>query len=260
MSYTIFQTFICDDLDGEDMFLQADYDLACWTRRHQMYLVYAGLMVMIYPIGIPAIFLWWLVRNRQDLNTPDRTAVPHLQPFSTIWGPYKPTRYYFEVVECCRRLTISMCSAFLVPNSVNQIAVVLSLAVAFLFVSESMSPFANSEDMSLYRWGNGVVLASMYVALLMKANESNEQESGAVSVFGVVLITANVVMVLAVLVEATLLARNFRMEKTTEPVEHDIEVPHCLTPEFSESRGSGRIRPYIQQNSQPVVHRPTSAG
>ncbi|CAM9547833.1 unnamed protein product, partial [Laminaria digitata] len=206
VSYTIFQTFICDALDDGDVYLQADYSLKCSTEQHDAYTIYAALMVVVYPVGIPVFFLWWLLRNSRYLKMSGRHSVAHLQPFSNIWGTYRPSRYYYEVVECCRRITLTMASAFLIPNTVNQIAVVLSLAAVFLFISEWMSPFARGADMSLYRWGNGVVLASMYVALLIKTNDSN-QRSGVVSVFGSVLIIANVVMVVALLVQTVLLAK-----------------------------------------------------
>ena len=38
-----------------------------------------------------------------------------------------------------------------------------------------MSPFKKSLDMGFYRWGNGIILASMYVALLPKVDVSNEE-------------------------------------------------------------------------------------
>lgn len=215
VSYKIFQTFLCDPLDDGNVYLQADYSLTCSTKRHRAYTIYAGLMIIVYPIGIPAFFGWWLVRNRTYLKKSDRQTEVHLQPFAGIWGTYKPSRYYYEVVEYSRRLVLTMASVFLVPNSVNQIAVVLSLAVAFVFLSESMSPFEKSVDMSLYRWGNGVVLASMYVALLLKANESNDKSS-LLSVFGGVLITANVAMIAAVVVQSVLLTKTWRASKTTD--------------------------------------------
>ncbi|CAN0027903.1 unnamed protein product, partial [Laminaria digitata] len=206
VSSTIFQAFRCDALDDAMDYLQADYSLMCSSAKHKAYKVYAILMFIAYPLGIPAIFSWWLVRNRKYLKMSDRQTVAHLQPFNSIWGTYRPSRYYYEVVECCRRITLSASSVCLIPNSVNQIAIVLSLALVFSFVSESMSPFERNADMSLYRWGNGVILASMYVALLMKADDSNE-EAGRISVLGGVLITANVVMILAVLVQSVLLAQ-----------------------------------------------------
>ena len=85
-----------------------------------------------------------------------------------------------------------------------QIAVVLLVAAVLLFVAESMSPFSSTIDMSLYRWGNGIILASMYVALLLKIDASDE-ESSELSAFGVVLIAANVFLAVTVLVQSMLM-------------------------------------------------------
>lgn len=206
VSSAIFHTFPCEDLGG-DVTLKADHSIPCAGNRYTAYRIYAGVMVVVYPIGIPAFFCWWLVRNRNYLKVSGRHTIAHLQPFNGVWGTYRPSRYYFEVVEYGRRLTLSMTSVLLVPDSVDHIAVVLSVAAVFLFVSESLSPFQRSVDMSLYRWGNGVVLASMYVALLKKA-KAYDTDFKVLSAFGWVLITANVVMIVVVAVEAVLLGSN----------------------------------------------------
>lgn len=73
---------------------------------------------------------------------------------------------------------------FLVPNSVNQIANVLSVAVVFVIISETMSLFETIVDMRLYRWGNGLVLSSMFIFLLLKANHESIEQSGLLSVLG----------------------------------------------------------------------------
>ncbi|CAN0362897.1 unnamed protein product, partial [Ascophyllum nodosum] len=56
VSYTIFQTFVCDRLDSGDTYLRADHEIVCWTRTHVVHMAYAGLMVLAYPVGIPAVF------------------------------------------------------------------------------------------------------------------------------------------------------------------------------------------------------------
>lgn len=68
--------------------------------------------------------------------------------------------------------------------------------------------------MNLYRWGNIIVLAGMYVALLKKANESDD-EFGALSVFGWVLISANMFLIAAVVGQAVLLAQDWLGQETT---------------------------------------------
>lgn len=202
VSFTIFQTFVCDRaLDGLGPFLRVDYSLACDTSVYRKYKVYAIAMVCVYPIGVPVVFAWWLARNRAELARPTRDRASHLAPLSDIWAAYRPSRYYYEVIEFCRRVALTAAEVFVLPNSISQIAVVLLLAAVFLFVSESLSPFGKSIDMRLYRWGNGIVLASMYVALLVKVNISNEDQIS-LSAFGKVLIFANVCMVITVVVQS----------------------------------------------------------
>ena len=204
VSFTIFQTFVCETLDDDVPYLRADYTITCDTDTYAKYRAYAVLMVCVYPVGLPAILSWWLIRNRADLKTSKRTEMAHLEPFSGIWTPYKPSRYYYEVVECGRRIALTATASFVPPNSVTQIAVVLLVAAVLLFVSESMSPFSSSVDMSLYRWGNGIILASMYVALLLKVDITREQSS-AYAAFGIVLIAANVLLVVTVAVQSMLM-------------------------------------------------------
>lgn len=108
------------------------------------------------------------------------------------------------MIEFGRRLALTGVAAVVLPGSVAQIAIVILLAVVFLFVSESLSPFHSSIDMGLYRWGNGVVLGSMYVALLLKVDVSCEG-TDTLSAFAWVLIAANVFMVVAVMAHSALM-------------------------------------------------------
>lgn len=57
-------------------------------------------------------------------------------------------------------------AVFVLPNSTVQVSIALLFALVFVFGSESLAPFAKSVDMSLYRWGNGIVVTGMYVACL----------------------------------------------------------------------------------------------
>lgn len=209
VSFTVFQTFVCETLDDGVSYLRADYNLTCDTSAYDAYRVYAAVMVCVYPIGIPATFALLLGRNRRDLRKAEREKLAHLEPLSDLWSAYKPSRYYYEVVECGRRIMLTGVAVFVLPDSAAQIAVVLLLAVVFLFVSESLSPFEKRIDMGLYRWGNGVILMSMYVALLLKVDVSEEGD-GTLSAFVIVLIAANVFMVVCVIVQSILLVMEYR--------------------------------------------------
>lgn len=67
-----------------------------------------------------------------------------------------------------------------------------------MFLSESIAPFKRAVDANLYRWGNGIIVASLYVALLLKADLADESEESIVSFSGV-LVAANIVMIVTVL-------------------------------------------------------------
>ncbi|CAM9138564.1 unnamed protein product, partial [Laminaria digitata] len=200
VSFTIFQTFVCDDLDDGTSYLRADYSLVCSSDKHAAYLTYASIMICVYPVGIPALFACWLARNRQDLDKPGREDMVHLESFSGLWAAYRPSCYYYEVVECFRRIALTGAAAFVLPNSAEQIAVIFLLAVVFTFISESLSPFEAKADMWLYRWGNAIILASMYVALLLKIELADER-SRASSVMTALLIAGNIFMIFMVAVQ-----------------------------------------------------------
>lgn len=215
VSFTVLQTFVCDSLDDGVAYLRADYSLICGSDQHSSYVAYASFMVWVYPIGVPAVFTYWLACNRHDLGKSERATMGRLQAFSGLWGAYRPSRFYYEVVECGRRIALTAIAVFVLPGSAAQIAVVLLLAVVFSFVAESLRPFQQSIEMGLYRWGNGIVLVSMYVALLRKVDISGE-DSPAQSVFAGVLIAANVFMVVVVFVQSFLLVARWYSSMAVE--------------------------------------------
>ncbi|CAM9139429.1 unnamed protein product, partial [Laminaria digitata] len=159
-------------------------------------------MACVYPVGIPAVFAGCLARHRRDLVKPNREEMEHLRPLNAIWAAYKPSRYYFEVVECGRRISLTAIAAFVLPNSTAQISIVLLFAVVFVLISEALSPFNEGVDMGFYRWGNGIIVASLYLAFLLKVEIESTQSSSA---FSSVLIAANIFKAVVVVVEIVLL-------------------------------------------------------
>lgn len=217
VSFTIFQTFVCDRLDDGVAYLRADYSITCSTEKYAGYRIYASIMVCVYPIGIPAFFGWWLVRNRRELEGAHRETRSHLQPFHSLWAAYRPSCFYYEVVEYGRRIVLTGATVFIMPGTAEQIAIVLLLAVVFMFISESLSPFKSKLDMWLYRWGNGVILASMYVALLLKVDITAEGSRSAASITAL-LIAANVFLIITVLVQSGLLIKAIHVSNRMEVV------------------------------------------
>ncbi|CAN0170750.1 unnamed protein product, partial [Ectocarpus sp. 4 AP-2014] len=219
VSSVVFQTYACDQLDGGGEYLRADYRIECDSSKHQGFRVYAGFMILLYPVGIPALYGALLFRARDVLEKdPDsREDPPRVVSISSLWKPYRPAVYYYEVIECGRRILLTGLVVFIYPNTAAQIAITLIMTVVFAVLSEAIRPYAQAWDTWVSRVSHAVVFMSVYVALLLKVDVSNEKGSSQ-KVFEAVLVTAHACMILAVVVETILLGCPSRVKEQDEPV------------------------------------------
>jgi len=61
LSATIFKTFLCKDFYGES-YLLTDVTIKCNTEEHVNHMLLAFGLVIIYTLGIPFVFLWYLLK------------------------------------------------------------------------------------------------------------------------------------------------------------------------------------------------------
>ncbi|CAM9811107.1 unnamed protein product, partial [Ascophyllum nodosum] len=134
-------------------------------------------MIVLYTVGIPYFYAILLFKNRDVLvqDAPFRNNCSRVRSTSRLWSPYKPSVFYFEVIECARRVLLAGVVVFFNPGTASQIAVALILAFAFAIISESLDPYTSKWDTWLSRTGHVVVFVSVYVALLLKVDVSTER-------------------------------------------------------------------------------------
>ncbi|CAN0486529.1 unnamed protein product [Ectocarpus sp. 12 AP-2014] len=199
VSSTVFQTFACETLDDGIEYLRADYRIRCTDAKHEALEVYAGIMIVVYPIGIPLLYAILLFHRRNvlaDAGT-DKTVA---QPIADLWQPYKPERFYYEVVECGRRVMLTGVVVFIFPDDAAQIAITMLIAFVFFAIFEVLSPYKSESDMWLSRGGHVIVFLSMFDLLLRKVDVSGERDQSQ-ALFAGVLVAGHVLMVLAIVVE-----------------------------------------------------------
>lgn len=218
-SSVLFKTFACEDLDDYKNYLRADYRIECDSTRHRGFQVYAGFMIVVYTAGIPALYGVLLFRGREILRDDhaDREETAWLVSISDLWQPYKRSVFFYEVIECGRRVLLTGVVVFIYPNTAAQIAVTLMMAFVFFVVSEILAPYESRWDTWLNRIGHAVVYVSMYDALLLKVDVSGER-SGSQKVFEGLLVAAHACMVFVVVVETIMLACTLRVERREEPL------------------------------------------
>lgn len=199
VSSAIFQTFACVDFDNGMSYIRVDHSLECYTPKHTLFMIYAGVMGVVYPFGIPFGYAVVLYRNRATLKdaVARETSATDVTVLREFWASYRPEVYFYEVVECVRRAVLSGVIVFFFPNTAGQIAATFLLALFFAAVFMVLDPYTSWFDTWAARMGHMVVLMSMFVALLQKVDVGQDDDSSQ-TVFGLVLVLANCSMIVTV--------------------------------------------------------------
>ena len=134
VSSTVFRMFACDDVDDGHTYLRADYRIKCTDAKHRLLQAYAAVMIAVYPVGIPFLYAVILFRYRRVLSD-DRANKSKAQPIANLWAPYRPSVFYYEVIECGRRIMLTGVAVFIFPNSAAQVAITVMNSLFFFVVS-----------------------------------------------------------------------------------------------------------------------------
>ena len=200
ISSTVFETFVCDELDDGRMFLRVDHRLECNSETHLRFMLFARLMVYIYPVGIPLLFALVLWNKRSTLTADDRDENISIKPIRELWKPYRKDVYYYEVVECLRRVTLSGVVVFFSPSSTGQIVVTFLAALSFYIISEGLHPYDRWQEAWVSRIGHLLTLLGVYLALLPRIKEEDSGEE----MLGRALVAGNCIMICSVAVQSVL--------------------------------------------------------
>ncbi|CAM9721447.1 unnamed protein product, partial [Laminaria digitata] len=132
VSSTVFRMFACDSLDDGKLYLRTDYRILFTDAKHRALQVYAVFMITVYPIGMPLLFAVLLDRHYDALSVTgaDKAAA---QSIASLWAPYRPSRFYYEIVEYGRRIMLTGVVVFIYPNDTAQIAT--TILISFFFAS-----------------------------------------------------------------------------------------------------------------------------
>ncbi|CAM9835026.1 unnamed protein product [Pylaiella littoralis] len=199
VSSMVFQTFACETLDDKVKYLRADYRIHCTDTKHKAFQVYAGIMIIVYPVGIPLLYAVLLFQRRDVLATAGADK-REAQPIAGLWEAYRPERFYYEVVECGRRVMLTGVVVFIFPHDAAQIAITMLIAFFFSMVFEVLTPYKSASDMWLSRGGHVIVFLSMFDMLLLKVDVSGESDQSQ-AIFAGVLVAGHVLMIVAIFVE-----------------------------------------------------------
>ncbi|GMH77627.1 hypothetical protein TrLO_g10306 [Triparma laevis f. longispina] len=191
VSTTIFDTFNCNQIgDDPHYWLARDHSVDCKSPEHLFYKTYATFMIMVYPVGIPTLYLILLFRNRKRLQKADRDYDPKILKISFLWQNYEPGMWWFEVFECARRLGMSGVLVFVAQGSASQIVVGLLISVITSGLYIHWRPFEKESDDNLAIFTQISLYFTLLAALLRKV-DVDKTDNYNQSIFGIMLIVIN---------------------------------------------------------------------
>eukprot|EP00619_Florenciella_sp_RCC1007_P015113 CAMPEP_0205910140 /NCGR_PEP_ID=MMETSP1325-20131115/4269_1 /ASSEMBLY_ACC=CAM_ASM_000708 /TAXON_ID=236786 /ORGANISM="Florenciella sp., Strain RCC1007" /LENGTH=495 /DNA_ID=CAMNT_0053276471 /DNA_START=51 /DNA_END=1538 /DNA_ORIENTATION=- len=139
---TIFSLFACYDYDYGDRvlsLLKEDLTISCYSPRHRAMQMYGIVTLFIFPIGVPMMYLSLMnyhrtrmdytyyrghIKNGYRLNEQQlyqlRATDPVTRSFGFLYSQYNDRNYWFEVVECGRKMLLCGLVVLLAPGTPSQ--------------------------------------------------------------------------------------------------------------------------------------------
>ncbi|GMI30328.1 hypothetical protein TeGR_g14640 [Tetraparma gracilis] len=200
VSTTVFDTFNCKSFgDDERAYMMSDQSVDCGTPDHIWYQAYAGVMMLVYPVGIPTLYGALLWKARVQLQEEGREGNEKLYKIAFLWQDYEPELWWFEVFDCVRRLSLTGLLVFVFKGQASQIVVAMVLASLSVVAFVHWRPFVKDANDNLAIVSQIAIFFTLLSGLLRKLDVDKTDEYDQAT-FGAVLIFVNslgIVMVVA---------------------------------------------------------------
>ena len=222
VSTTVFGAFPCDELDTGEKFLIADYAINCDESSYSLFAAYAGVMMVVYPIGVPVLYGWLLVRKKEHITQPvaEREEDNELAGLAFLFDQYKPKYWYFEVVVTVLRLLLTGVLGLIEPGSATQLCVGMIITFGAVMQLCDSKPYENGRDSVLSILGYVQIFLVMLCALMMKVQAFAEGVDK--EMLGVLLILVNMMVLLTAL--AVMAVSFFRNQEDDYQSENPLAI------------------------------------
>jgi len=178
VSSVILRTYVCQDIQGV-YYLEADYTEQCRTTLWYQVVYLLIPLIILYPIGIPAFFFFWIYRYRNRLAQAGIRA-----ELGFIYDGYERRMWYFEMIDMLHKLFMTSLIAFF-PYT-WQLNVGMLIVVLYFITIILTKPYLSKGDDFLH------LLCQVELCLLLMAgnvfNKASSYDPLMNSVLSVVLI------------------------------------------------------------------------
>ena len=214
VSRTICQSFRCIHYDRHQYaYLVADVSVDCSSRLYEAQLVYAIIATLIFPVGVPAVFvsMLWPLRKRLDpqvgneaesiaIRANDETLTQSV--VAQVFQKYRPRYWWYEIFDMYRRLSLT-CFLLIFEKPASMIIFALGIAMLTTVMQREAQPYLDPWLASLSNLAHWQIVLCCVAILLVRSAIVDPVELVSI---GALLLVANVFLMLAIFTdtEATL--------------------------------------------------------
>jgi hypothetical protein len=131
LSRVTLQMFQCIEINGVT-YMVADFNLICYDDRWKASLPIGIIGVLLYPIGIPIIFFFYLFKNRKRLWTSKKVRYR----YGLLFAAYHKEMWFFEMCDMLNKLFLTSLVGFFaldlqMPSALFEIYCFLTVILCF---------------------------------------------------------------------------------------------------------------------------------
>jgi hypothetical protein len=144
-----------------------DYSVDCNTSRQHYFELFAALMIVIWPIGVPLLFASLLYHFRWELseNEEDRRAIALIGPIRILFEGYQPKYFFWELVSTTRRLFLIGFLVVVAQGSLTQLASGLLVSLSTITIQARYWPYNGNFDNAFALLAEWLVYLALFLAL-----------------------------------------------------------------------------------------------
>merc|ERR1711916_266482 len=136
MARSTFVLFDCSRLPNGDIVLDVDPGVPCLDGDWWSVAPVGLLGLATYVLGVPAYFLWCLVKQRHELLTAQTFA-----RYGSLYKLFRVPYFWGGVADLGKRLAIVIAAVFVSEHQLIQIGLLLSVFLASSYVINRLQPY-----------------------------------------------------------------------------------------------------------------------
>ena len=178
---------------------------------HEHFLIFAYAMIIVYPLGVSALFFVLLFRNREEImawgNDTSASVPANLAYMEWMFHDFRVSqpRVYGEVFDLLRRIVL--CSVVVLTGNSQVVRAVWGALIGGIWMQifSLLQPYYLVETNAIAHIGNVLVVSSFVIAFFLVAEPFDINRSG----FGWVMFVGNIIAI-AAFVGVTIFKANIR--------------------------------------------------